>query len=475
MKEFTFFRFFLIGLIISFALAIASFYSLRSLNESSVSEVRKNFIQFIIKTVESSPYAESVQNMHFHANKLSPGSNLWVISEAGTVLASNTDSALPMKWQGIKKPIAIHDFLFIYRSFRLVSDLILVKLDDKNNRYLLIGSKGHPSFAGPLWVQVSFFFFVIGIGFLIALALLYSYLRQKSREVRRLLLRLEKGELHARFEIKGLDEINSLMLDFNRMASEIERLVHRLQETEVAKKNLLEELSHDIRTPLTSLKTSIETLWEHLDVMPIEVQREFLNVSRLELVYFLHLIEDLFFIASLGEPRYKKSTQRIDLAAMVSAEVQSRKSQQKMTGTVARKEIHWEFTFDPSFFESTLFLGDPWLIQRLLKNAFDNAAKHAKSVARIQIQPTRESVCLIVENDGAEISDLEKKLFAQRKRLRKYQQDCDQTASLGLGSVIMKTIVELHGGELQIERLTPSKIISQGTRLILRLPKLQIT
>ena len=53
------------------------------------------------------------------------------------------------------------------------------------------------------------------------------------------------------------------MLDFNRMASEIEFLVQRVQKKESTRRELLQELSHDLRTPLTSISTSIETLQLH--------------------------------------------------------------------------------------------------------------------------------------------------------------------------------------------------------------------
>src|SRR6185437_14301757 len=126
---------------------------------------------------------------------------------------------------------------------------------------------------GP-WLQLALLVFLFGVSILIAMVITYFYLRKKSGEARVVLAKLEKGDLRARFEIKRLDEIGSLMVDFNRMASEIERLVHRIQETETARKILLEELSHDLRTPLTSLNTSVDTLNDHWEEMPREEQQE---------------------------------------------------------------------------------------------------------------------------------------------------------------------------------------------------------
>ena len=288
------------------------------------------------------------------------------------------------------------------------------------------------------------------------------------------LARLEKGDLKARFEIKKADEIGSLMLDFNRMASEIERLVHQVQQTEKARKDLLEELSHDIRTPLTTLKTSIETLSEHLEEMPKEQQRDFLRMSRTELNYFLHLIEDLFFIADLGEPRYKKTTQEIDLAAVLSTEVEGRRAQKHL------RPIRWLYE-EPELSNRPVVLGDPILIQRLLKNSLDNSAKHAESTVTVRIESVDDAFRILIEDDGTGISDEAISLFGQRKKQRIHfnnsfnnslndnLKDNTDSISLGLGSVIMKTIVELHGGELRIERIEKPQF--HGSRLIIELPK----
>ncbi|MDR3605946.1 MAG: HAMP domain-containing sensor histidine kinase [Oligoflexia bacterium] len=461
MKQSSLLRFLLLGFLISIALGLASFYALRSLNESSTTEERRHLILFTAQIVESGPYSETVQDTHLRGRgRHAFGSNLWVVSRDGAILATNAEDRLPIDWDSIQKPSGIHDFTFHYRPFRLVPDLMLVKLDAPADTYLLMNPRRPPPPGGLLEVQIAFFCFVVGTALLIALILIYAYSRKKSAEARTVLSRLEKGDLKARFEIKRIDEIGSLMLDFNRMASEIERLVGRVQETEMARKHLLEELSHDIRTPLTSLKTSIETLSEHLDEMPKEQQREFLEISRAELTYFLQLIDDLFFIADLGEPRYKQTTQRVDLAEIIGQEVKSRR---------ASSSLHWGFErgrFERAGeSEEEAILGDPLLIQRLIKNALDNSAKHAKSKIEIRVEPVNDEIRVVVENDGPGISDEAIALFGERRKLRVPPKGRGHDISLGLGSVIMKTILELHGGGLKIAR------VDQGTRLTLEIPR----
>ena len=361
-----------------------------------------------------------------------------------------------------------HDFTFHYGFLRLIPDLALVKLDAKEDTYLLIEFRKPGTFRGAAWVQIAFLFFIIAVSVLIAVAMTYVYLRRKSKEARLVLSRLEKGDLKARFEIKRVDEIGSLMVDFNRMASEIERLVHRVQETEMARKNLLEELSHDLRTPLTSLNTSVETLTDHWNEMPREEQREFVSVIQTELGYFLHLIEDLFFIAAIGEPRYKKTTRKVDIFDLLAGEIKGR---DKTTGGKPNNRISWTLDCDDRLRAEAFILGDPLLVQRLFKNAFDNATKYAASSVSVRILPSKDSVSVLVEDDGSGISDDEISSFGQRRRNRLLTDGSDRAISLGLGSVIMKTILELHGGTLAIRRVKVAGSSKSGTQLSLFLPK----
>lgn len=484
-RQSTLLRFFFIGILFALGLGGGTFFALRSINESSTHELRRHIVMFIVQTIEAGPFIQTIEDYHFRSAKRYMGSNLWVYSENGQILATNADHFPTIPFEKLKKPTSVHDFSLYYDPLRLLPSLILVKLDAAEPLYLLIEFKRHHSFVSAMWVEMAFFLFVIGVGLIMAFGLTYFYLSKKSIEARWVLARLEKGDLKARFEIKRLDEIGSLMIDFNRMASEIERLVHRIQETETTRKHLLEELSHDIRTPLTSLKTSIETLAEHLEQMPIEEQREFLAVSRAELDYFLNLIDDLFFIADLEEPRYKKTTQKFNLSYLISDEVKTRQAQEKMVCTKEDKKLRWELNCaDPE----TFILGDPLLIQRLFKNAFDNMAKHAKSFIAIHVRPSKDFINIVIEDDGAGISPEAIAYFGKRKkqRTKNFSLQWEETKnginemngtkrkpslSLGLGSAIMKTILELHGGTFKIENQTNTEKKAHGTQLVLCLPR----
>jgi signal transduction histidine kinase len=466
MKRSTFLNYLLIGFLIAASLGLLCLQGLRRYNENTTSQERRHLILFFVETIESGPYETTIQDPRLKAGRRWLGSELWVLAEDGRVLATNTETAIPVEWPELAKPETVHDLTYHYKPFRLSPDLTLVKLEAKENTYLLVGARRNQNVGPLVWVQITFMFFVLVVAMLIALSLIYLYVRRKSQEARAVLARLEKGDLKARFEIQRIDEIGSLMLDFNRMAAEIERLVHRVQLTESARKDLLSELSHDLRTPLTSLKTSIETLSEHFDEIPVEQQKEFLRIARFELSYFVYLIDDLFFIAELAEPKYKKVAEPTDVGSIIIEEVMNRQSR----GEHAPITLKWQGLDHIKSVGAVFILGDPLLLQRLIHNAFDNAEKNAKTFVSVRMKIEDEHLHIEIENDGVAVSDATISNFGKRAAERTTQSDDNQASAQvtrRLGSVIMKTIAELHGGSLMIARLSGE--VAQ-TRLIIDLP-----
>jgi signal transduction histidine kinase len=141
----------------------------------------------------------------------------------------------------------------------------------------------------------------------------------------------------------------------------------------------------------------------------------------------------------------------------------------KTREATGKRPLRWNFIRDNGEDDGAPILGDPVLIRRLFKNAFDNAAKHADSSIRVGISSLVDSGSVKIENDGLGISDQAIADFGVRRKQRILPDDVPGEApdvSLGLGSVIMKTILELHGGKFVIRRMEGT-----GTQLTLFLPR----
>jgi signal transduction histidine kinase len=203
-----------------------------------------------------------------------PKPNLWLVSQEGIVLSRNSPQDLPIEWRDLHVPKKIHGIEMNEEKFGIKPKTFVVKLDTTPVTYL-ISRNERTLFQGPyLLIQGTHTFTTAALAVFLALSISFYYMRRKSTEARKVLGRLEAGDLKARFEIKRFDEFGNLILDFNRMANEIEQLVMRLRETEISRSNLLQELGHDLRTPLTSLSTAFETMKEHHELLSNEEKSE---------------------------------------------------------------------------------------------------------------------------------------------------------------------------------------------------------
>lgn len=370
-------------------------------------------------------------------SKTSPKPFLWLVSADGNIISGNNLQPLPMHWSKLPHPKDVHGMESTDNQFWGPKTFVL-RLNTQPQTYL-VSHNERSLFQGPfLWIQGLHTFTTAALAVFLALSLSFFYLRKKSIEARKVLAKLESGDLKARFEIKRFDEFGNLILDFNRMASEIERLVKRLNDTETSRSHLLQELGHDLRTPLTSLGTSLETLKFHDEDLSQEYREELFNMIDSDIRYFRELLEKLTIVATIDESHYKASSEKIDLRELLSEELRNR---QTASGT----ELDWRLHAPAG---DTVIFGDLHLISRLFKNAFDNAARFAKGHIQVYLNPNEKELEILIKDDGPGLSWEEIQTFGKRRERRELKHKDLRNFSLGLGSVIMKTIAEVHDGEV---------------------------
>ncbi|QDK38949.1 HAMP domain-containing sensor histidine kinase [Bdellovibrio sp. NC01] len=392
----------------------------------------------------------------------------WIISETREVISDNKIRKLPAEVAKLDLPKEVHATTSSDTFWNFFDRTTIMRLDHEGTKaYLVLNERRNP-FRGPLFVtQGIFTFATVVIALFFALTITFYYLRKKSDEARAVLLSLERGDLKARFDIKPFDEFGGLLLDFNRMANEIERLVNRVRETEMARSNLLSELGHDLRTPLTSLTTSFETLKFHFNKMTPSDRNEIFTMITAEVEYFKELLEKLMTIAELDEPHYKKSTDAVDLATLIGSEVRYRSS--------SAPQFRWTFNDEGMHGQPPMVLGDSYLLLRLLKNAFDNATRYAKEGIHASLTANDEYVQITIKDDGPGMDADALANFGKRQERRKRREESQGlNFSLGLGSVIMRTIAELHGGSLEVANRASVDGVS-GTIVRVKIPKFETT
>ncbi|KHD89710.1 MAG: hypothetical protein OM95_01145 [Bdellovibrio sp. ArHS] len=303
---------------------------------------------------------------------------------------------------------------------------------------------GHPQDKPPMGPIVTLIVLVACIILSIGIALLYQFSKYQERSIEALqvLNSLREGNLSARLPARKFDELAQLTDAFNQMAGDLENMVEQLRKADRSRRELLQDLAHDLRTPLTSLRSFLETLQTANHQLSEDKRQEVLSLSFSEVEYFGKLVEDLLFLAQITEPRYSMSAEVVNLDARVRDQITIFKQ---------RYPSH-QFELHKSG-ENFEIKGSSRLLDRLLRNAFENSASFAKSKVTIELIQHGAVLRLNLLDDGPGFSKEGLAAFGHKKSSRTVISGADesQRISVGIGSVIMKEIAQLHEGELSAE------------------------
>lgn len=309
------------------------------------------------------------------------------------------------------------------------------------------GFRNHPP--PPPKPPKVFFFLSLGLLFFIflfviscsAFAVIYFGLRQ-AREASKVMRDLKGGNLKARLPDFKIKPLAGLVSEFNKMAEEIEELVTLLRNTDSNRRKMLQELAHDLRTPLASMKSFLETLSDNGDKISEEERKKVFSVVLSEVEYFHRLVDDLLFLSGVHDLRFRGSFESVSLNDVVKKQVE--------IFTQSCPEIQFKTFID----ESIQVMGNLHLIERLLKNAISNASHYARSTISIKLHRVGEHIELSVEDDGPGLDADELKHFGEKKYSRKLTSGpVEGHISIGLGSVIMKHICSLHEAQMILENI----------------------
>ncbi|MNK15833.1 Sensor histidine kinase MtrB [compost metagenome] len=281
----------------------------------------------------------------------------------------------------------------------------------------------------------------------VGIALLYQFskYRERANEAFNILNELKHGNLAARMPSKKFDELAPLVTAFNHMADDLERMVENLRKADHARRQLLQDLAHDLRTPLTSLNTFLETLQHSSQKISEDKRQEMLALCFTEVEYFGRLVEDLLFLAQITEPKYSIGAEEINLSDRISEQISIFKTRYP--------HLKYQLIL-PEANPTCVVMGSSKLVDRLLRNAFENSSSFARSHLRIELTEETNSVRVHLSDDGEGFSEKALKEFGSKKASRVLSGDTHhQRISVGIGSVIMKEIAQLHSGDIKAENI----------------------
>lgn len=246
------------------------------------------------------------------------------------------------------------------------------------------------------------------------------------------------------------DEIDTLAATFESMSDRIIQQVNALKQTDDLRRELVANVSHDLRTPLASLTGYIETLQLKEGRLTDEERDQYLEVAERQAKRLGTLVEELFELARLESREMRPEVEPFALPELVQDVVLGFRIEAERKGIDLRMERPDDV---PQVF------ADIGLIQRALGNLIGNALTHTEPGGRISvvIEPAGDKVAVRIEDTGCGIPDAElKQVFNRHYQARTEGQS--QPSGGGLGLAIVKRILELHGSAV-----SAASTVGEGT------------
>ena len=203
--------------------------------------------------------------------------------------------------------------------------------------------------------------------------------------------------------------------------------------------NLLRAVSHDLRTPLTSIYGSCSAIIDNFDSIPTEKQLKLLKDMRADAQWLNRMVENLLSVTRVDAERIRLSKNSTVLEELIDALLV--KFRKHYPNQEVQVQIPSEFVSIPM---------DPVLIEQVLMNLLENAVFHARGMRNLwlRVEIRDKHAVFFVEDDGCGIS--EERLAHLFTGLLDSKAPIDSTRSnMGIGLSVCRTIIKAHGSELK--------------------------
>lgn len=229
--------------------------------------------------------------------------------------------------------------------------------------------------------------------------------------------------------------------EISRLATTMNMMLDRLQAGAIRQRRFVGDASHELQTPLASIRTDLEVALAHPDDWAKTASDVLATNERME-----RLVRDLLYLARSDEARPPPDG-AVDLDDVVLEEA-------------ARLRQHTDRDVDTQAVSAAAVTGSREDLARVARNLLDNAVRHAAARVTVELRTEDDDAVLVVRDDGAGVPTADRdRVFERFTRLDDAR---DRTSGgTGLGLAISRDIVTAHGGTITVE---------DGARFVVRLP-----
>ena len=415
-----------------------------------------------------------------HYMVVNPSIEIYLLDPEGKILSYSADpgkvkrKSVDMKpvmdfTEGKKFPLLGDD----PRSFekRKIFSVAPLNFADGSMKYVYVVLRGEEYerverlFEESFMLQLSAIALVISllVGFIVGL-LLFLLLTRRLQTLSRLMHDFSESSFtgHGVYpERSSNDEIDILGLHYNKMAERISEQLSDLKKHDHLRRELVANVSHDLRTPLAALHGYIETLKLKSDTFDDATRTEYLDTALKHSRRLTKLVEELFELAKLDASETRLNSEPFSLAELVQDIIQ------KLSLTAKNNRIKLTMQVAEGL---PFVMADIALIERALENLVANALRHTPAEGEITVTLSLVDnnvdgvIEIAVQDNGQGIPESDLVHIFDRFYRGHNKERSDHHAGLGLA--IAQHIVQLHGGEIVVLSTE-----GEGSRFSFRLPQ----
>jgi len=288
---------------------------------------------------------------------------------------------------------------------------------------------------------------------------IFAPARRRLRSLEQVARALGAGDASVRAKESGGDEVTALARAFNKMAGDLEARTSAVEASDRTRRQLLADVSHELKTPLASIRGYVETLAMpevHLDE---DTRRRYLDIVSEETIKLERIVGDLLDLARLESRGMTLTCGQVSVAQLFRS-VNDRNERE-----LIERQINLDTIIEPGAGE---VWGDPTRLEQALQNLVANALRHTPDGGQITVVAARSDgqAKLVVRDSGPGIPDEHlPRIFDRFYKVDASRSDPYSQAGSGLGLSIVKAIVERHGGTVAAANLAGG-----GAEFVISLP-----
>jgi two-component system, OmpR family, sensor histidine kinase MtrB len=257
------------------------------------------------------------------------------------------------------------------------------------------------------------------------------------RMARRIAERLAAGKLEERMQVRGTDDLARLAVSFNKMASNLQQQIRRLEELSRLQRRFVSDVSHELRTPLTTVRMAADLLHETRDEFD-PITRRSVELLQNELNRFEELLADLLEISRFDAGAAALDLEDVDLRDIVARVLENHET------LLERKGCEVQLAMP----EPCRAQVDARRIERILRNLIGNAIEHSEGRPILISTATDEDAAAVAVRDHGIGFRAEEAEMVFSRFWRADPARARTTGGTGLGLSIALEDARLHGGRL---------------------------